>query len=92
MKNTLSDLNNALFEQLERLNDEDLSADKLETEIGRSQAMVSVADRIVDNAKLQLDAVKFATENGIEKRRLPASMGITAGQEVSPSGQEDQRK
>ena len=32
MKNTLSDLNNYLFEQLERLSDDELTEDQLERE------------------------------------------------------------
>ena len=33
MKNTLADLNNHLFEQMERLNDDDLNNEELDKEI-----------------------------------------------------------
>lgn len=58
MKNTLNDLNNYLFAQMERLNEEDLSEEKLETEVRRTKAMVSVASAIVGNANLALQAIK----------------------------------
>jgi hypothetical protein len=59
VKNRLTDLNDYLFEQLERLADESLSGEQIETEIQRSEAVVDVADKIVTNARLQLDAVKL---------------------------------
>ena len=58
MKNKLNDLNNYLFAQMERLNEEDLSEEKLETEVKRTKAMVSVASAIVGNANLALQAIK----------------------------------
>lgn len=62
MKNTLTDLNNHLFEQIERLNDEDLSGDELKSEIQRAKVMSNVANSIIDNAALALDAQKFKSE------------------------------
>ncbi len=64
MKNKLSDLNNHLFEQLERLNDEDLTEDQLTKEIERSKAITNVANSIISNAKVVLDASKFIEEGG----------------------------
>ena len=63
MKNTLQDLNNHLFAQLERLTDEDLTDEQLEHEIKRSKSVVSVAHTIVDNTRVQVDIYKIYTEH-----------------------------
>ena len=62
MKNTLGYLNNHLFMQLERLNDEDLKGDKLTEEIERSKAVTNVAKEIIANANIVLQARKYTTE------------------------------
>jgi len=56
MKNTLSDLNNHLFAQIERLSEEDIDAEKLNTEIDRAKAITGVSKEIISNARLLLDA------------------------------------
>lgn len=58
MKNTLGDLNNHLFAQLERLNDEDLNGDELKEEMERAKTISVVAKQIIDNASVILDAQK----------------------------------
>ncbi|WKS98510.1 hypothetical protein NYR30_08305 [Gallibacterium salpingitidis] len=65
MKAKCIDLNTHLFLQLERLNDEGLTGDALKEEIERSKAISSIANNIVNNAKLALDAQKFKVDYGV---------------------------
>lgn len=65
MKNKLTDLNNHLFAQLERLNDESLEGEKLAEEIERSKAVTGVSKEVVANARLVLDAEKHKREYGL---------------------------
>lgn len=67
MKNKLSDLNNHLFAQLERLSDETIKGEELADEIERSKAVTSVSKEIVANARLVLDAHKHKAEFGLAK-------------------------
>jgi len=67
MKNKLVDLNDHLFEQLERLNDEDLKGEALEEEISRSRAVAVIASKIIENGNLVLSAVKFEDSRNIDK-------------------------
>lgn len=64
MKNKLSDLNDHLFMQLERLGNEDLTAEQVEQEAKRGEAIVAVAEQIVRNADLQLKAVNILASHG----------------------------
>lgn len=72
MKNKLTDLNNHLFAQLERLSDEDLTAEQIAQEVQRADAIVSVSDQIVRNADLQLKAVTLLAQH--ERMRPHLSM------------------
>lgn len=64
MTNKLSDLNNYLFEALERVNDDSLDAEGLDREIKRAETVVRISDSIVKNGELQLKALKHAEEYG----------------------------
>lgn len=59
VKNTLIDLNNHLFAQLERLSDEELKGEALSEEIDRAKSIAVIAKTIIDNGSLVLDAKKF---------------------------------
>jgi len=63
MKNKLTDLNNHLFAQLERLSDEDLTAEQIAQEVNRTEAIVSVSEQIVKNADIQLKAVTILSNH-----------------------------
>lgn len=64
MKNKLSDLNNHLFAQLERLSDEGLTAEELEQELNRTEAMVEVSGQVLKIADTGLKAAKLFAEHG----------------------------
>lgn len=70
MKNTLTDLNNHLFQQLERVNAEGIKPDKLRREIARSKAVAGLANQVVANGKLVLEA-REAYKDSLPGARLP---------------------
>lgn len=74
MKNKLTDLNNHLFMQLERLNDETLDPEALETEVNRSKAITGVSNQIISVGKLALDAQKAVSEGNV--RNAPQMLGV----------------
>lgn len=73
MKNTLTDLNNYLFETLERLTDDEMDEESMKKEITRSQAVNAVATTIIQNGELALKTMKHLNDYGIEtpKDSLP---------------------
>ena len=62
MKNTLTDLNNYLFEAIERLNDDALTDEEFEKEIKRSDAVQKIAKTIIDNGALALRSKQYLDE------------------------------
>lgn len=75
----MSDLNNHLFAQLERLNDENLEGEKLEDEIKRSKAVGNIAKGIISNGKLLLESKKYFDEMGLKSEQQPEILKIESG-------------
>lgn len=71
-KNKMSDLNDHLFAQIERLSNEDLKPEEIEVEAKRGAAIVAAADSILKGVALQIQAAKVLSDHGIDPTsRLP---------------------
>lgn len=69
-RNKMTDLNNILFAQLERLDDEELTEAELKKEVSRARAMAGIANSIVSNAAVGLKAIQVKDSlmgDGFEK-------------------------
>ena len=75
-RNKLTDMHNILMEQLERLNDDDLTDEELQAEIKRSRAMADISAQIVDNARVNIEAAQFQADYNRETPVLPKMLGI----------------
>ena len=71
MKNTLGDLNNHLFAQLERLSDEDIKGEELKDEIVRAKAVSAIAKQIIDDGTLVLETKKMMDNRLDADMKLP---------------------
>lgn len=64
MANKLSDLNAILFDQIRKIENDELTDEQLEREIKKSESITKTASVILGNAKLALDAQKQFDEFG----------------------------
>lgn len=77
VKNKLSDLNNHLFAQLERLGEEGLTGEQIADEVKRAEAITDVADQIIRNVDVQLKAATLIANHG---DRFKPMLPMLAGQ------------
>lgn len=75
MKNKLLDLNNHLFAQLERLSEEGLSAEQIEQECKRADAIVAVSDQILAGANTTLKAATLIANHGDRFAKMMPMLG-----------------
>lgn len=70
-RNTMVDLNDHLFMQLERLNDAE-TEDEVRQELLRSKAISDISKNVIDNGKLVLEAQRFKHDDRLDAdRNLP---------------------
>ncbi|HLR58884.1 MAG TPA: hypothetical protein VK094_00200 [Pseudogracilibacillus sp.] len=70
MSKNLSNLNGYLFEQLDRLNQKDMTETEFENEIKRSKAISQVSNNVIQTASLVLEGQKIVNNLG-EDQKLP---------------------
>ena len=79
-RNTLGDLNNHLFAQLEKMDDDELTGDQLDNEIRRTEAMAKISEQIIKNGELQFRAMKHMDEYGYERQKaIPDMLEVRGG-------------
>ena len=71
MKRSLADLNEYLFDELDRLSNEDLSGEQLTQEINRSNALTRIAERVIASADIAMRAIKMKDEALDANLKLP---------------------
>jgi hypothetical protein len=73
----LQDLNAILFKQIEALDDPDLTDEQFARQVEKSDSIVKVAGKILDNAKIALDAQKHFDEYGTGRTIDMPLLGVT---------------
>ena len=73
-RNKLSDLQNLLFAELERLDDEELTDEEVQKEVRRASAVKGVAEEIIKVNQLVLEASKTALEYGLHDEEATSLM------------------
>ena len=74
MNNTLMDLNNYLFEQIERINDDTLTDDELDRELRKTDSIVKVSEKIIQNGELAFKTMQHMDEYGYGTQRAIPKM------------------
>lgn len=78
MKNKLSDLNNYLFEQLERINDDTLTPEQLEQELKKTDSIVKVSEKIIETGELAFKTMQHMDSYGYNgTRHVPAMLDVS---------------
>lgn len=71
MKRSLVDLNEYLFDELDRLSNEDLTGEELSLEVNRSNAITRIAERVIASADISMRALKMKNDAMDASFKLP---------------------
>lgn len=71
MSKNLTDLNELLFKQMEKLTDDNLTEKEIKAEIEKSQAITNVAETIIKNGELALKATVLKTKFTGNSQKVP---------------------
>lgn len=82
--NTLDDLNNHLFSEMERLNNDTLEGEALEQELHRADGITKLGAQIINNARTILSAQVAYQNNESVDSKVPR---VLQSNEVSADGQ-----
>ena len=74
--NRLEDLNDLLFNELTRLDRDDIKPEELSHEIDRAKAMADVGNTIINNANTVLKAAEIYDRRVDSNMTLPHMIGI----------------
>lgn len=75
-QNKMIDLNNHLFQQLERLNDETINPEEMELELKKAKAMSLITAQIIKSNALSLKAFELEGKQVIKE--IPSEMGVVS--------------
>lgn len=81
MKNKLSDLTNHLYAQIERLSDERLSAEEIDKECKRGEAISKLAGNVIAVANVSVNALRLVANGMVSKNDLP--LMLTEGKDAN---------
>lgn len=71
MSKNLTDLNELLFKQMEKLTDDNLTEKEIKAEIEKSQAITNVAETIIKNGELALKATVLKNKFPSNSPKVP---------------------
>jgi hypothetical protein len=65
-RNKINDLRDHLFAALERIDNDELTAEQIDAEINKAQAIAQIGSVIIQSAKVEIDFLKAMGKAGTE--------------------------